>query len=62
MDSGYLTFSDPNYGLRALARNLMTYQDEYGIDNVNSLVDRYAPPSDNPEKAEKIINLLYQIY
>tara|TARA_R100001510_G_C7656464_1_gene216498 strand:+ start:1826 stop:3565 length:1740 start_codon:yes stop_codon:yes gene_type:complete len=53
MDSGYLTFSDPNYGLRALARNLMTYQDEYGIDNVNSLVDRYAPPSDNPEKSRE---------
>ena len=57
MDSGYLTFSDPNYGLRALARNLMTYQDEYGIDNVNSLVDRYAPPSDNPEKSRENFKL-----
>ena len=45
--SGYATFQSPLYGGRALARLLSTYKNEYGINNVDSLIDRYAPSGDN---------------
>ena len=45
--SGYATFQNPLFGGRALARLLSTYKNQYGISNVDSLVDRYAPSGDN---------------
>ena len=49
--SGYATFQSPLYGGRALARLLSTYKNEYGINNVDSLIDRYAPSGDNTSKS-----------
>lgn len=48
-EGDYLSFKSPEYGLRALARNLGTYQNKHGINTIDSLVDRYAPSGDNPE-------------
>ena len=45
--SGYATFQNPLFGGRALARLLSTYKNQYGISNVDSLIDRYAPSGDN---------------
>ena len=50
---GYAVFENPDYGLRAMIRNLMTYQNQYGIDNVDDLVDRYAPAGDNSPEARR---------
>lgn len=60
---GYAVFENPDYGLRAMVRNLMTYQNQYGIDNVDDLVDRYAPAGDNSPEARRaykknLINVL----
>ena len=41
-------FESMPYGIRASARILRTYgQSKYGIDTINKIIDRYAPPSDN---------------
>tara|TARA_R110000765_G_scaffold115810_3_gene208842 strand:+ start:4365 stop:4871 length:507 start_codon:yes stop_codon:yes gene_type:complete len=40
-------FSDMHMGVRASARILRTYGRKYGIDTINKIIDRYAPPVDN---------------
>ena len=40
-------FSDMHMGVRASARILITYGKKYGIDTINKIIDRYAPPEDN---------------
>jgi len=46
-NQGYATFVAPLAGLRAGSVLLDTYANEYGIDNVDSLIDRFAPAGDN---------------
>jgi len=46
-DGGYATFGSDDEGLRAIQRLLMTYGDQYGINTLRGLANRYAPPSDN---------------
>jgi len=40
-------FSDMHMGVRASARILITYSKKYGIDTINKIIHRYAPPEDN---------------
>ena len=40
-------FSDMHMGVRASVRILRTYGRKYGIDTINKIIDRYAPPEDN---------------
>jgi len=54
--SGYATFGSDDEGLRAIQRLLMTYGDEYGINTLRGLANRYAPTSENP--TENYINFL----
>ena len=37
----------PIYGIRAIARTLITYQDKYGLQTINDLISRWAPPNEN---------------
>lgn len=53
---GYATFGSDDEGLRAIQRLLMTYGDEYGINTLSGLANRYAPTSENP--TENYINFL----
>ena len=55
---GYAQFADEDAGLRALARLLRTYGNEYDINTVRELVGRYAPESDNPDSFNNYINYL----
>jgi hypothetical protein len=41
-----LFFSSPKYGIRALSKILLTYR-SYGLTNIYSIINRYAPPSEN---------------
>lgn len=43
----YTQFSHPLYGIRALARTLMTYGDRYGLRTVRQVVGRWAPEHEN---------------
>lgn len=48
----FATFESPVWGLRAIARILITYNDKYGIRTTRALTNRWAPESDgNPTAA-----------
>lgn len=55
---GYAEFGSEDEGLRALARLLGTYSDEYGINTLRGLTSRYAPRSDNEESFDNYISYL----
>ncbi len=46
-DSRFAVFTDPTWGIRAIARTLITYQDKYDICTVRAIISRWAPPSEN---------------
>lgn len=45
-DASFCTFTDAKYGIRTLAKVLLVYRAK-GYDTVRSIVDRWAPPSEN---------------
>ena len=51
IDPDFIEFESPVYGLRALMRLLLTYHVKYGLDTVESLINRYAPPVENATDA-----------
>lgn len=46
-DPAFFTFKTPAYGIRALSRILITYQDKHGLDTIRQIICRWAPPSEN---------------
>ncbi|HBB9211334.1 TPA: structural protein [Escherichia coli] len=45
-DESFVQFVDPVYGLRALMRTLITYQEKHGCRTISSILRRYAPNAD----------------
>lgn len=43
----FATFSDAKWGIRAIARQLLSYQSQHGLRTVRGLIGRWAPPSEN---------------
>ena len=52
-DGRFAKFETPEHGIRALGRNLLSYQRQ-GIDTVNDIINRWAPPGDNNDTASYI--------
>ncbi len=46
-DVEFFTFKSPIYGIRALARTLITYQDKHGLRTIRQIIGRWAPPVEN---------------
>lgn len=46
-EGSFITFQDITWGLRALARDLVTNIDHEGINTIEALISKYAPPSEN---------------
>lgn len=46
-DPRFCVFSEMYWGVRALAKVLLTYEDEHGLHTVRQLIDRWAPPTEN---------------
>lgn len=46
-DKDFFVFKDATYGIRALARVLINYQDKYGLRNVRNIIIRWAPAVEN---------------
>lgn len=46
-DTSFVEFSAPVWGLRALMRVLLTYHFKHGLDTVESIINRWAPPHEN---------------
>lgn len=47
----FARFTTPAYGIRALARTLITYQDKHGIRTIRRIINRWAPPTENDTSA-----------
>jgi hypothetical protein len=49
-DAAFVQFDDPVYGIRAIARILLSYERE-GIHTIEDAIDRWAPPNENNSAA-----------
>lgn len=50
-DAEFFTFKDPVYGIRALARTLINYQDKYSLRTIFGIINRWAPAVENDTNA-----------
>jgi len=50
-DGRFCRFEGPTWGIRAIARTLITYQDKHGLENVYQMISRWAPPVENNVQA-----------
>ena len=50
-DTRFITFDTPEYGIRALAKILLTYYRKYGYSTVQEIIDHWAPPEENDTSA-----------
>ena len=50
-DLSFFTFKDPEHGIRALAKILITYYNKHDLDRVETIINRWAPPSENDTTA-----------
>lgn len=46
-DDRFAVFAAPRWGIRAIARVLITYQDKHKIRTVRGIFNRWAPPTEN---------------
>jgi len=46
-DKEFVTFTDPVFGIRAMARVLFGYQKRHGLRTVRQFIHRWAPPVEN---------------
>jgi hypothetical protein len=51
VNGGFIVFDTMENGIRWLAKQLMIYQDNHGIDTVAAAIDRWAPGSDHNDTA-----------
>ena len=50
-DAAFFVFKSATYGIRALARLLITYQDKYKLRTVKTIIRRWAPQTENDTNA-----------
>jgi len=46
-DTAFCQFQNAVFGIRALARTLITYQDKHGLRTIRQIITRWAPPTEN---------------
>jgi hypothetical protein len=46
-DSDFFQFASAKWGIRALARTLIAYQDRVGLKTIKQMIGRWAPPNEN---------------
>lgn len=46
-DKDFCIFTSAEYGIRALVKILLNYEKKYGLNNVQKIINRYAPPNEN---------------
>lgn len=49
-DASFVVFTTPLYGIRAIARVMLSYQRE-GLRTIQEVIDRWAPPNENNSQA-----------
>jgi len=46
-DASYVQFISPEYGIRALFKNLLAYRTKLGLSTIRQIINRWAPPNEN---------------
>lgn len=46
-DGKFSRFDTPEHGIRALAKNMRTYQNKHGLNTVAQMISKFAPPEDH---------------
>lgn len=46
-DKAFFRFQSPEFGIRALAVILRTYQTQHGLKTIKGIINRWAPPVEN---------------
>lgn len=46
-DPRFIVFKTPAFGIRAVAKTLLTYQNTHKLDTVRKIINRWAPPVEN---------------
>lgn len=50
-NAGFCTFAEPEFGIRALAKVLMSYQTKHGLRTLRGMISRWAPENENDTDA-----------
>ncbi|MFV8904592.1 hypothetical protein ABQ333_04970 [Serratia fonticola] len=50
-DGRFAKFATPEHGIRALGKNLLSYNRLHGLDTVGGIITRWAPPKENKTEA-----------
>lgn len=50
-DDNFVTFDSPESGIAALGKNLIAYNDKHGLNTIQDIISRWAPPHENDTKA-----------
>lgn len=50
-DPRFIVFKSAQYGIRAMAKVLLTYQNTHGLNTVRQIINRWAPPVENATNA-----------
>ena len=50
-ETRFCQFGNMDYGTRAIFRILKTYREKYGLNTIESIINRYAPPGENDSKS-----------
>lgn len=50
-DSRFIVFKEAKWGIRAIAKLLMTYQAKYNLRTTEQIINRWAPPVENNTRA-----------
>lgn len=50
-DKEFFQFTEAKYGIRAMTKLFKNYQTKYGLNTVNDLINRWAPPIENNTSA-----------
>ena len=58
-DSRFEEFQSPEYGIRAMGMIIRTYHKKYGLNTIEGIVTRWAPPNEND--TENYIKVVSQI-
>lgn len=46
-DQSFCQFTAPQYGIRAMAKVFTTYATQYGLNTIQGIISRWAPPNEN---------------
>lgn len=50
-DPRFIVFKTPEWGIRAMAKTLLTYQNAHKLNTVKKIINRWAPPVENDTSA-----------